>query len=129
MLRYSPVGINIKLTILIMHNICARVFITGLVASILVTGCIPKKKWLASQSSLAKVRTDSTNLADKVTELQADVNTLTKWNSSLQEQLDKTKLQLETTTRDAAGKIASQQSLLLQSKEQLAEEQKRLEAL
>ena len=100
------------------------------IASLLMTGCIvSKKKFLASQAYAGKLRSDSTSLADKVASLEADVSTLTQWNNSLQQQYDKVKLQLETTSRDAAGKIASQQSLLNQSKEELAEQQRRLETL
>jgi chemotaxis protein MotB len=113
-----------------MLNICARLMLVGFTASLLTTGCVvSKKKFLASQASLGKLRTDSTALADRVASLQADVTTLTQWNNSLQQQYDKVKLQLETTSRDAAGKIASQQSLLNQSKEELAEQQRKLETL
>jgi chemotaxis protein MotB len=102
----------------------------GLACSSLMPGCIvSKKKYTASQASVAKLRSDSTALADKVTELHADVNTLTQWNNTLQQNFDKVKLQLENTSRDAAGKIASQQSLLNRSKEELAEQQKKLESL
>ena len=103
--------------------------LVGFTALVAITGCVSKKKFLASQASLAKVRTDSTSLAEKVASLQADVNTLTQRNSTLQQQYEKVKSQLETTARDAAGKIASQQSLLNQSKEELAEQQRRLETL
>jgi chemotaxis protein MotB len=112
-----------------MLNICTKLLVVAFTALVAITGCVPKKKFLASQASLAKVRTDSTSLAEKVSSLEADVNTLTQWNSSMQQQYDKVKAQLETTTRDAAGKIASQQSLLNRSKEELAEQQRRLETL
>src|SRR5687768_10811642 len=112
-----------------MLNICARLLLVAFTASVTITSCVPKKKFVASQASLAKVRADSTSLAEKVASLQADVNTLTEWNNSVQQQYNKVKAQLETTTRDAAGKIATQQSLLNQSKEELAEQQRRLETL
>ena len=72
-----------------MLNICARLLLVAFTAFVAITGCVPKKKFLASQASLGKVRTDSTSLAEKVASLQADVQTLTQWNSSLQQQYDK----------------------------------------
>jgi chemotaxis protein MotB len=97
--------------------------------TVLVAGCVSKKKFLASQAALQHVRMDSTGLSAQVARLENNINDLTQSNNTLQQNLDKVKQQLETTSRDAAGKIATQQSLLNRSKEELAEQQKKLEAL
>ena len=96
---------------------------------VLVSGCVSKKKFVASQAALQQVRMDSTALAAQVSLLQTSINELTQSGHTLQQNLEKVKQQLETTSRDAAGKIATQQSLLNRSKEELAEQQKKLEAL
>ena len=95
----------------------------------MLEGCVSKKKWLASQASLQLVRQDSTSLAGQAIRLQSTIDSLSEYNRSLFQQLEKVKLQLENLSKDAAGKIASQQSLLVKSKEELAEKEKNLEAL
>ena len=95
----------------------------------LLAGCVSKKKYLASQAALQSVRTDSTTLAGRVTQLEKNVSDMTQNNASLQQNINSLRQQLDNTSRDAAGKIASQQSLLNKSKEDLAEQQKKLESL
>ncbi len=96
---------------------------------LLMTGCVSKKKYLASQNELQNVRTDSTALAGRVSQLEKNVADMTQNNNSLQQNISTLKQQMDATSRDAAGKIASQQSLLNKSKEELAEQQKKLENL
>lgn len=104
--------------------LCLALILSGLVCS-----CVPKKKLLASQAALESARSDSSRLAQRVSELQRTVGSLTQEGSTLQQNVASLKQQLESTSRDAAGKIASQQSLLARSKEELADQQKKLEAL
>lgn len=91
--------------------------------------CVSKKKYLASQAELQQVRTDSTSLANRVSQLEKNISDITQNNNSLQQNINNLKQQLESTSRDAAGKIASQQSMLNKSKEELAEQQRKLESL
>ena len=94
-----------------------------------ITGCVSKKVFQASQASLLSARTDSSRLAGKVTELEKNVADLTRSNASLQQDLTDLKTQLDATSKDAAGKIATQQSLLNKSKEEIATQQQKLAAL
>src|SRR5690348_1655254 len=95
-----------------------------------LTGCIvSKKKFVAAEATIAELRTDSTSLAKRVSELETTVATMTQSNTSLQQNVDKLKQQLDVTSRDAAGKIASQQSLLNKNREELATQQQKLETL
>ncbi|MEO6914725.1 MAG: OmpA family protein [Chitinophagaceae bacterium] len=110
---------------------CAALFLAFLFGS-----CVPKKQLLQSQSALESARSDSSRLANNVAELkrniatlEGNVSALTNQGSSLQQNLSSLKQQLESTSKDAAGKIASQQSLLAKSKEELADQQKKLESL
>jgi chemotaxis protein MotB len=84
---------------------------------------------MASQAALESARSDSSRLANNVSELQRNVARLTESGAALQQNLDNLKQQLESTSKDAAGKIASQQSMLNKSKEELATQQQKLEAL
>lgn len=96
---------------------------------LMITSCVSKKIFLASQSALESARTDSTRLANRVGELERNISNLNQSSATLQQNLSALKEQLESTSKDAAGKIASQQSLLNKSKEELADQQKKLESL
>jgi chemotaxis protein MotB len=87
-----------------------------------LVSCVSKKKYLQSQSELENVRLDSTRLAGKLAQTENNVR-------DLQQNMDNLKQQLDATSKDAAGKIASQQNLLNKSKEELALQQQKLEAL
>ena len=96
---------------------------------LMITSCVSKKVFLASQSALESARTDSTRLANRVSELERNISSLNQSSATLQQNLGTLREQLESTSKDAAGKIASQQSLLNKSKEELADQQKKLESL
>lgn len=96
---------------------------------LMITSCVSKKVFLASQSALESARTDSTRLANRVSELERNISSLNQSSATLQQNLGMLREQLESTSKDAAGKIASQQSLLNKSKEELADQQKKLESL
>ena len=104
-------------------------FLTVAACLFLITSCVSKKKYLASQTALQSARTDSTSLANRISQLEKNIADMTQNNNSLQQNINSIKQQLESTSRDAAGKIASQQSLLNKSKEDLAEQQRKLESL
>lgn len=96
---------------------------------LVITSCVSKKVFLASQFALESARTDSTRLANRVSELERNISSLNQSSATLQQNLGMLREQLESTSKDAAGKIASQQSLLNKSKEELADQQKKLESL
>jgi outer membrane protein OmpA-like peptidoglycan-associated protein len=57
-------------------------------ALILLSGCVSSRKYKASQAELAKVRTDSAQLAQQVTSLNGNVNDLQNRNTALRQSLD-----------------------------------------
>jgi len=59
------------------------------VALILLTGCVSSKKYKASQADVAKLRNDSTQLAQQVSSLNTNVTDLQSKNTALQGSLDK----------------------------------------
>ena len=98
-------------------------------AAVLITSCVPKRQLLAAQAALQSARTDSNLLANKVAQLQRTIADLTQNSATLQENLNSLKNQLDVTSKDAAGKIASQQSMLNKSKEEIAQQQQKLASL
>jgi outer membrane protein OmpA-like peptidoglycan-associated protein len=70
-------------------------------ALILLTGCVSSRKYKTSQAELAKVRTDSAQLAQQVTSLNGNVNDLQNRNTALRQSLD-----------SSSGRYAAQQKSL-----------------
>jgi chemotaxis protein MotB len=58
-------------------------------ALILLTGCVSSKKYKASQADVAKLKNDSTQLAQQVSSLNTNVTDLQSKNTTLQGSLDK----------------------------------------
>ncbi len=58
-------------------------------ALILLTGCVSSKKYKASQADVAKLKNDSTQLAQQVSSLNGNVTDLQNKNTTLQGSLDK----------------------------------------
>jgi chemotaxis protein MotB len=117
------------------NRILLVAFLIGAIPMVMIS-CVSKKVFLASQSALQSARTDSNRLANKVSELEKNIAGLNKTSAGLQQNLNDIKTQLDATSKDAAGKIASQQSLLNnqqsllnRSKEEIAAQQKKLESL
>jgi len=61
---------------------------TAGVAAILLAGCVSSKKYKSSQEALQQMRNDSVRLAQQVTSLNENVQTLEQKNTSLQRSLD-----------------------------------------
>ena len=113
---------------------------------VLFTGCVPTKKFDASQASLQSVRNDSAALAAKVKSLQADIAQLNQQVSAQKQTIDSQTNQIGSQQKqisdlsqqvsDLNGKItqlladaASKQSMLSKSKQELLNQQKNLEHL
>ncbi len=62
---------------------------TGGMAAILFTSCVSSKKYKASQAELAKVRNDSAQLAQQVSALNGNVQSMNDKNAELQRNLEK----------------------------------------
>ena len=60
------------------------------VALFLLAGCVPTKKYKASQAELSRVRNDSAQLAQQVSSLNSNVQDLQNKNTTLQRSLDTT---------------------------------------
>ncbi len=63
-------------------------------ALILLTGCVSSKKYHASQADVAKLKSDSTQLAQQVSTLNGNVQDLQSKNTALQGSLDKSNTSL-----------------------------------
>src|SRR4051812_42707690 len=96
---------------------------------VLVVSCVSKKKYMQSQAALQSVRQDSVLLSDKINKLETSLSELTQNSSNLEQNIQKLKSQLETMSREASAKIATQQTLLLKNREEIGEQQRKLEML
>jgi chemotaxis protein MotB len=119
-----------------------RIFtVTQLFISILVllSSCVPTKKFTASQTALQSARNDSAMLARKVSDLQADIAKLqqevaghlktidskSQHISEQEQQIDKLSKDIADLSKDASNK----QSLLTKSGQELVSQRKKLEQL
>ena len=66
-------------------------FVSAGMALILLTGCVSSRKYKASQADAAKLRNDSTQLAQQVTSLNGNVKDLQDKNTAMQQSLDDSK--------------------------------------
>jgi chemotaxis protein MotB len=113
-----------------------RLFISILV---LLSSCVPTKKFTASQTALQSARNDSAALARKVSDLQADIARLqedvaghlktidskSQRISEQEQQIDKLSKDIADLNKDASNK----QSLLTKSGQELVNQRKKLEQL
>ena len=119
-----------------------RIFtVTKLFISILVllSSCVPTKKFNASQTALQSARNDSATLARKVSDLQGDIAKLqqevadhlktidskAQRISEQEQQIDKLSKEIADLNKDASNK----QSLLTKSGQELVNQRKKLEQL
>jgi chemotaxis protein MotB len=119
-----------------------RIFtVTKIVISILVllSSCVPTKKFTASQTALQSARNDSAALAKKVSDLQADIAKLqqevaghlktidskSQRINEQQQQIDKLSKDIADLNKDASNK----QTLLTKSGQELVNQRKKLEQL
>jgi len=63
-------------------------FVSAGIALIFLTGCVSSKKYKASQAELARVREDSTKLAQQVSSLNNNVQDLQNKNNTLQQSVE-----------------------------------------
>jgi chemotaxis protein MotB len=113
-----------------------KIFISILV---LLSSCVPTKKFTASQTALQSARNDSAMLARKVSDLQADIAKLqqevadhlktidskTQRINEQEQQIDKLSKDIADLSKDASNK----QSLLTKSGQELVSQRKKLEQL
>ncbi len=106
---------------------------------VLLSSCVPTKKFTASQTALQSARNDSAMLARKVSDLQADIAKLqqevanhlktidskSQHISEQEQQIDKLSKDIADLSKDASNK----QSLLTKSGQELVSQRKKLEQL
>ena len=106
---------------------------------VLLSSCVPTKKFTASQTALQSARNDSAALARKVSDLQADIAKLqqevaghlktidskAQTISEQEQQIDKLSKDIADLNKDASNK----QSLLTKSGQELVSQRKKLEQL
>jgi chemotaxis protein MotB len=99
---------------------------SALVAGILLlSGCVPTRKYKNAEAALQSVRNDSAMLAGKVHDLQSSVAQLTRQVGDLKQQVG----DLNDKTGQLSTDAANKQSMLSKSQQELASQQKRLEQL
>jgi chemotaxis protein MotB len=110
---------------------------------IFFTSCVPTKKFNAAQQALASARYDSAQLANKVKDLQSSLAQEKQLSGDRQQRIDSLSQQIEEQRRalnkqiadlkdknnDLSNELATRQSLLSKSKQDLINQQARLEHL
>lgn len=87
-----------------------------------ITSCVPKRQLLSAQEAIDKLRSDSTQFANRISSLEGNLSDLESKRSTLQQQL-------EATRREATSRLQDASSRLNMSQEQIADQQRRLEQL
>ena len=87
-----------------------------------ISSCVPKRQLLSAEQTIDKLRSDSTQFANRVSTLEKNLKDLESKRSTLQQQL-------EATRTEATSRLQDASSRLNMSQEQIAEQQKRLEQL
>lgn len=99
--------------------------LTVLAGALLLSSCVPTRKFRASQEALASVRSDSATLATKIADLEAQTERQRAQIADLNGKVTDLSNRAGQLSTDAANK----QSQLTQSQQQLAEQQRKLEHL
>lgn len=87
-----------------------------------LSSCVPKRQLISAEQSIDKLRSDSTQLATRISSLETNLNDIENKRTSLQQQL-------ESTRKEATSRLQDASSRLNMSQEQIADQQKRLEQL
>jgi len=91
-------------------------------SALFVSSCVPKRQLLSAQNTIARLQSDSTRFATRISSLEQNVNQLETTRSDLQKQL-------EATRTEATSRLQDASSRLNMSQQQIAEQQRRLEQL
>ena len=102
------------------RNVTGFAFI--LTMALLATSCVPKRQLLSAEETVNKLRSDSTQFANRISSLENNLSDLESKRSGLQQQL-------EATRKEATSRLQDASSRLNMSQEQIADQQRRLEQL
>lgn len=89
---------------------------------IFISSCVPKRQLLSAEQTIDKLRSDSAQFANRVSNLEKNLKDLESKRSTLQQQL-------EATRTEATSRLQDASSRLNMSQEQIADQQRRLEQL
>src|SRR6476469_2005536 len=89
---------------------------------LLISSCVPKRQLLFAEQTVDKLRSDSTQFANRISSLENNLKDLESRRSTLQQQL-------EATRKEATSRLQDASSRLNMSQEQIADQQRRLEQL
>jgi len=103
----------------------ANIAILSVTSTLLLIGCVPTRKWKASEAALQSARNDSAKLAGQVADLQSNVGQLKQQIGDLDKKINDLNNQAGALSTDAADKA----SRLNKTQEQLVEERRRLQQL
>ena len=103
----------------------ANIAILSFTSVLLLVGCVPTRKWKASEAALQSARSDSARLAGQVADLQSNVGQLKQQIGDLDKKINDLNSQAGALSTDAADKA----SRLNKTQEQLIEERRRLQQL
>ena len=92
---------------------------------LLLSSCVPTRKWKQAESELQSVRNDSARLNARVHDLESNIAQLNGQISDLKQQVG----DLNNKTGQLSSDAANKQSLLSKSQQELASQQRRLEQL
>ncbi|MGI8638257.1 MAG: OmpA family protein [Segetibacter sp.] len=87
-----------------------------------ISSCVPKRQLLFAEQTVDKLRSDSTQFANRIGSLETNLKDLESRRSTLQQQL-------EATRKEATSRLQDASSRLNMSQEQIADQQRRLEQL
>lgn len=97
----------------------------ALLATILITSCVAKRKFIDSQIALSSSKQDSARLAARVNDLEANVRNLNQKIKELQDQNQQLVSNLSSVSNDAE----TTNNQLTKTQQQLQDQQKRAEQL
>ena len=95
-----------------MKNKFSAHILLALIAGILFTSCVAKRKYLSARANADQLRADSVRLASQLATQGENISNLQRTNTSLQQQISSLQRQMDSATRTAAGQLAQSQRRL-----------------
>ena len=107
-----------------MRNKRSSFVILIILAGILTSSCVAKKKYLDARANADQLRADSVRLAAQLASQNDNIGNLQKTSSSLQQQISSLQKQMDSANRTAAGELA-QSKQRLETLQALIEQQRK----
>lgn len=87
-------------------------FVGFLMAGLMLTSCVAKRKYLDARANADQLRADSVRLASQLATQSENMTNLQSSNASLQQQISTLQRQMDSANRTAAGALAQSQRRL-----------------